>query len=173
MRDCSDAAQQQSAKRGRLSSGPCLDTEKIGKNTRGSDRRYHAHGNFTSDAYKQSYTDTAHPQNSHAQKKESTTKMNPRPRPKSAAHPLAQQVPNTLPQPRNLPAAPSTTYSTYTTYSRNTTPTAQTNKTRETSTQTQNQAKRSGREEERRWKWRTVAGGKEENPRVSWGTREL
>ena len=35
-----------------------------------------------------------------------------------------------------------------------------------------NNAKAARREEERGRKWRTVAGGKEENPRVSWGTRE-
>ena len=35
-----------------------------------------------------------------------------------------------------------------------------------------NNAEATGREEERGRKWRTVVGGKEENPRVSWGMRE-
>ena len=35
-----------------------------------------------------------------------------------------------------------------------------------------NNAEAAEREEERGRKWRTIAGGKEENPRVSWGMRE-
>ena len=139
-----------------------LDTEEIEKQRTRRGRHYRAHGNSNSDARptdaaltrKVPHTSTKNPPT----KQPSLSAENSRapPRPPSAEQNPSLDLANSQWRPRR-----------HVRHAKHT-PHTREEKNKHANT---NNAKVAGREEERGRKWRTVAGGKEENPRVSWGTR--